>query len=83
MENDLCRTIKNILPGYRQVHYQGSIYGLECQIYNNGKSGKVFARDLGGKEFISFNWYQTSKDFHLKPCEMPLEKIMHFLHHFT
>ena len=47
--------------------------------FNQGKSFKVYAKELEGSDFISLNYYLTKKDNYLKPCEMPAEKVIHFL----
>lgn len=74
--------IKSIPPGYSEVIYQGRKYGLSRTDFNDGRSLKVYAEELGGKDFISFNYYLTSTDHHLKPCEMPAEKVIDFLMNF-
>ncbi|MEO1054202.1 MAG: peptide methionine sulfoxide reductase [Bacteroidota bacterium] len=65
--------------GYSEVSFEGKKYGLTRSDFNGGKSLKVYAEELGGTDFISFNYYITSKDTLLKPCEMPDEKVRHFL----
>jgi len=72
-----------LLPlGYSEVMYEGKKYGVSRSDFNAGQSIKVFAEQLGGKDFISFNYYITSSDHHLKPCEMPDEKVRQFLQGF-
>ena len=69
-----------ILPiGYSEVIYQDRKYGVTRTDFNNGKSIKLYAEALGGNDFISLNYYITSKENLLKPCEMPKEKVIHFL----
>jgi len=75
----LLERIQQIQPGYSEVQYQGRTYGLTRTDFNQGKSIKVFAEELGGKDFISFNFYQTTAADHLKPCEMPERKVLDFL----
>ena len=74
--------ILEIPLGYSEALYEGKKYGLSRSDFNGGKSIKVFAEELGGKDFISFNYYLTSGENQLKPCEMPTEKVRHFLFHF-
>ena len=74
--------IQQIPLGYSEVLYNGQKYGLSRSDFNAGKSIKVFAEQLGGTDFISFNYYITSGEHHMKPCEMPDEKVRHFLLHF-
>ncbi|MBX2873786.1 MAG: peptide methionine sulfoxide reductase [Saprospiraceae bacterium] len=74
--------IQHIPNGYSEVMYEGNRYGLSRKDFNGGKSIKVFAEQLGGKDFISFNYYLTSEQHLLKPCEMPTEKVRQFLLNF-
>jgi len=71
--------IESLAEGYQEVYFQGRKYGLSKKTYNQGKSLKVYAEELGGQDFISFNYYYTSKEVLLKPCEMPKEQVIHFL----
>ena len=52
-------------------------------IFNNGKSIKLYAKELGGNNFISLNYYITKEKELLKPCEMPTDKVVHFLKNVT
>ena len=65
--------------GYSEVMFQGKRYGLSRQDFNQGRSLKVYAEELGGPDFVSFNYYVTEKGGLLKPCEMPREKVEAFL----
>jgi len=65
--------------GYSEVMYQNRKYGLTRTDFNDSKSLKVFAQELGGTDFISFNYYMTSQNDLLKPCEMPSQKVIDFL----
>jgi hypothetical protein len=75
----LLKYIKLIPKGYSEVLYKQKKYGLTKTDYNNGKSIKVFAEELGGNDFISMNYYITSTSESLKPCEMPKQKVIHFM----
>ncbi len=76
---DLVNIIMSIPKGYSEVIYQKRKYGLTRNDFNNGQSLKVFAQDLEGSDFISFNYYITSQASHLKPCEMADQKVIDFL----
>lgn len=39
------------------MEYEGKKYGFSWFDFNRGKSIKVFVEELGGKDFISFNYY--------------------------
>jgi hypothetical protein len=71
--------IHKLPVGYSEVLYAGRKYGLTRTDFNNGMSIKVYAEELGGTNFISLNYYITSSKELLKPCEMPEEKVIHFL----
>lgn len=75
----LLKYIQLIPKGYSEVLYEQKKYGLTKTDYNNGKSIKVFAEELGGNDFISMNYYITSTSESLKPCEMPKQKVIHFM----
>lgn len=71
--------IQAIPKGYSEVFFEDKRYGLSRTDFNSGKSIKVYAEELGGNNFISFNYYSTSTQNQLKPCEMPVEKVLQFL----
>jgi len=71
--------LKQLPLGYSEVSYNGKKYGVVKTNFNNGKSIKLYADELGGNDFISLNYYMTLKDELLKPCEMSVQKVIHFL----
>ena len=71
--------IEAILTGYSTGYYSFRKYGIYKNIFNNGKSFKIFAKELSGNDFISLNFYITRHREYLKPCEMPEEKVLTFL----
>ncbi len=75
----LNQIIQNLPDGYSEVSYKDSRYGMTVQRFNDGKSVKVFAKELKGTDFISLNFYTSSSQDHLKPCEMSQEKVIDFL----
>ncbi|EDP98403.1 peptide methionine sulfoxide reductase [Kordia algicida OT-1] len=77
----LLKTIQNFPLGYSEVQYKNAKYGVIKREFNQGKSYKIYASELGGNNFISLNYYCTSQQELLKPCEMPTEKVIHFLKH--
>lgn len=79
---DLIKQMQAIPLGYSEVRYQGKRYGLSRTDFNDGLSTKLFAEELGGTDFISCNFYITSQSQHLKPCEMPVKKVIDFLNHY-
>lgn len=72
----------DLIPeGYSVGNYLGKKYGISKKLFNKGKSVKVYAEELGGTDVVSLNFYCTAKAGHLKPCEMPKQKVIHFLKH--
>ncbi len=75
----LLKRIHNLPKAYSIVSYHGKNYGVTRTDFNDGKSYKIYAEELGGTDFISLNYYiLTSKNL-LKPCEMPVDKVIDFL----
>ena len=54
-------------------------YGVTKQEFNKGSSIKIYGEELGGKDFLSSNYYITNTTESLKPCEMPEQKVIDFL----
>lgn len=75
----LSKRIDQIPLGYSEVVYNHKKYGLTKSEFNKGNSIKIYAEELGGNDFISLNYYKTTSNDLLKPCEMPEEKVVHFL----
>ena len=71
--------IAKIPIGSSEVWWGGKKYLVSRKDFNHGKSTKVYAEELGGKDFISFNYYLLGKREQLKPCEMPMQKVLDFL----
>lgn len=71
--------MKNIQEGYSERLYQNKKYGISKSTFNNGKSIKLYGEELGGKNFISLNYYITNDKEILKPCEMQEAKVVDFL----
>ena len=71
--------VESIADGYTRSKYRGSTYGLSKKSFNQGRSIKVYAEELGGSDFISFNLYIKKDSILIRPCEMPLSKVLAFL----
>jgi len=78
----LIDKIQKLPLGFSVVEYNNKKYGVTRTDYNSGKSSKVYAEELGGVDFISLNIYITNKKENLKPCEMPEQRVIHFLNNF-
>ena len=79
MNNSILYKIQDIPIGYSVGMYKNRKYSIIRTDFNDGRSSKIYARELKGNDFISLNYYQTTKRDLIKPCEMPLEKVLLFL----
>lgn len=58
----------------------GQRYVVTRQVMAGGKAHKLVAHQMGGKDYISLNLYQTrSSGLLLRPCEMPARKVTEFV----
>ncbi|UZO79933.1 peptide methionine sulfoxide reductase [Aquimarina sp. ERC-38] len=80
---ELQEAILKIPEGYSEVFYDSRKYGISKTVFNQHKSLKVYAQELGGSNFISFNYYLLQSKQVLKPCEMPENKVIHFLENLS
>ncbi len=78
----MLKLIKALPIGYSEVTYQAKKYGVTRTDFNKGSSHKVYAEELGGCNFISFNYYITYTSEKLQPCEMPAQKVIDFLNNY-
>jgi peptide-methionine (S)-S-oxide reductase len=53
--------INNIPEGYSEGIYNNKKYSITKEIFNNGKSFKIFGKELQENDFISLNYYITTK----------------------
>jgi hypothetical protein len=79
----LASTLTRIPEGYSQACLRGKRWGVCKTVLNDGRSVKLFAEELGGRDFVSCNFYRTSSGLVAKPCEMPLAKVEFFLSEAT
>ncbi len=79
MNSSTFNHIEKIPEGYSQGVYKRRKYGITKTSFNDGDSFKIYGEELGGTDFISLNYYITKKKELIKPCEMPEQKVKHFL----
>lgn len=73
----------NALPsGSTTGHYKGRKYVASKTSSVGGKSVKLVAEELGGRDYISLNLYFLSDAAQLYPCEMSREKVISFIEGF-
>ncbi len=65
--------------GANDVFYQKKRYLLQKQTLLNEKLIKIYAKELGGNDIVSGNYYPTMKGGMLKPCEMSDAKVIDFV----
>jgi len=76
--------LANIPEGYSEGAFMGRRYGVTVRRSRDGRRTSLFARELCGKDIVSFNLYRTkSGKVALKPCEMSSEKVVDFVSGFT
>ncbi|TMO43207.1 peptide methionine sulfoxide reductase [Pseudoalteromonas ruthenica] len=71
--------LNNIPEGSSDSLYAGKRYLVTKRTFNQGRSIKLFARELGGKHFVSLNFYKLKHECQLKPCEISEHSVIHFL----
>ncbi len=79
MKNSILNSIEKIPEGYSEGIYMNRKYGITKTIFNTGNSFKIYGAALGSTNFISLNYYITKTKELIKPCEMPEQKVVHFL----
>ena len=79
MEEFLDRFL-SLPAGYKCVLFGGRSYGMTIDISKDARRRKLFAKELGGTDHVSFNLYHLNgKPPLLKPCEMPAAKVIDFV----
>ena len=66
------------LGAHRGV-YRGRTYLVSKEVLGDRKIIKLYARETGGRDFVSANAYLVRGEWQLKPCEMPAQKIIQFV----
>jgi len=79
MYKDFHQKIKDLDDGAYDVSFHEKRYLLRKQTQLEGKLIKLYAEELGGNDFISLNYYPEIKEGLLKPCEMPVQKVVDFI----
>jgi len=80
LEQDFESALVAIPGAYGEGVYEGLRYGVVVQGSGDGKRISLFARALAGGDVVSFNLYRLrSGKGVLRPCEMPVEKVVAFV----
>jgi hypothetical protein len=71
------------LHSFPEGAFEGSFhnrrYLIRKETLLEGRLIKLYAEELGGNDFVSLNYYETTRAPLLKPCEMPREKVIDFI----
>ena len=76
---DLAALVDRVPPGWTEVAYAGSRWGLSRTDRAGGASTALYAERLGGPGVVSANVWRTSAGELLRPCEMPAREVLDFL----
>ncbi len=80
MDRTVLDALAAIPFGASEGLYAGRRYGITKTSFAEGRSQKLYAQELGGTHFISFNLYfADSPRALLRPCEMPVRQVVEFL----
>lgn len=75
--------VDGIPDGWTRVWFRDRPYGLTKTVRGGGDSVAVYAEELGGRDVVSANAYRVDGRWHLRPCEMPEQKVLEFLAGWT
>jgi len=78
-ETEFYRKLIALPEGANDVFYMGKRYLLRKETLLKGKLIKLYAKELGGNDSVSGNYYPTIKKGMLKPCEMSDDKVIDFV----
>lgn len=72
--------LQTLPRGYSEGRYRGRSWRTVLRISEDGRRWSLHAEALGASDCVSFNFYllETGGPL-LKPCEMPVEKVLDFV----
>jgi hypothetical protein len=73
------RRITALDEGAYDVTFKESRYLLRKETLLGGRLIKLYARELGGNDLISLNYYPSLQGGLIKPCEMSETKVVTFV----
>ena len=77
-------SLRSLPNGFARGSYGGSRYGVTIDRSTDLGWTKLFARELGGSDIVSFNLYRTpAGKVHLRPCEISSAKVIDFVCGFS
>lgn len=78
-ETEFYEKLLALPDGANDVIYKEKRYLLRKETLLGGKLLKLYAKELGGNDVVSGNYYPTIKSGTLKPCEMSDAKVIDFV----
>ena len=78
-DTKFCKVLNTIPNTIIYIKFKGKKYLLNKQELLQGKVIKIYAKELGGNDIVSANFYTTIKNGLLKPCEMSEKKVIDFI----
>lgn len=75
----VVRTLSSWPSGTLTGRYETRGYVATKSVFNDGKSMKLVAEELGGNDYISLNLYLLDAGARLYPCEMSATKVTEFV----
>jgi hypothetical protein len=79
MHQSFSKTLMALPNGSYDVIFERKRYLLSKESKFADKIIKLYAKELGGSDFVSLNFYPYIDKGLLKPCEMPAEKVIAFI----
>ena len=76
---EFYKKLKALPNGANDIFYNNKRYLLRKETLLNGKLLKIYAKELGGNDIVSGNYYSSIKNGTLKLCEMSDEKVIEFV----
>jgi len=68
--------------GYWRGVFRNAPWSMTLERSSDGRRMKLYGEHLGGDDHVSFNLYVVKGEPRLKPCEMPVEKVVDFVLEF-
>jgi peptide-methionine (S)-S-oxide reductase len=77
--SNFYKKLNTLKEGTYHVIYNNKKYLLRKDNLFNNRVIKIFARELGGTDIVSANYYVTVKQGTIKTCEISDKKVIDFI----
>jgi len=78
-KTEFYKKLLTLPNGANDIFYKKRHYLLRKETLLNNRLIKIYAKELGGNDIVSGNYYPTIKGGTLKPCEMSDAKVIDFI----